>query len=488
MVTSCLVASNLIQAQQLAPSSACSELFISELVLNKHFDASGALKPDYAIEIYNPSASAISLSTYTLEFTSSNGTVLTVPFTPTTLDGGKCLVIADFAATLGMRNLAQQLVSSLDFSTRLSVALKKGTTVIDQVGETITGGTFTSFDPIAFAADPAKYLSTIDLNLNEIEGIAIRRGVFVTEGTSTFSASAMLGKWSLAYGSDYSDLGTHKSNCWPSALGSELFVEWLENDVQFCMTDPTNGPISTNSNDALYFVVSANWPMGCGLDVTYKPSFVSTGPLTSAPNILFDNLAGTTYPGDAALGFYPNVPAGCTVATTATTLVEPVVNQLRVPALTQNGWWLITAQPLTSTVNAGYFPYTYTFSLDGNIALASTIPCTGYSVNIGAKYEHKTIVKANDDACGSGPYTVAIDAEKHSLNSVQILQHHNMIDIVSKGDLLSLLIIDQQGRTIMKSDCKGNSAQIPTSDLGVGIMYLTIKTTNGAHARKLFVF
>jgi hypothetical protein len=480
-------------AQSIIGPSPCTDLFISEIVVNKHYDASGNLVPDYAIEIYNPSTTNIMLSTYALEFQSSSGASLNVPLSAASIAGGQCLVVADLDASFSLSSLAQQLVPNLKLDTRLSVSLKKGTTILDQVGETLAGGSLAAFDPIAFAANPAKYLETIDLNLNEIEGIAIRRGVFVSAGISTFTTQSMLGKWTLAYGSDYSDLGTHKSNCWPSALGTELFVEWKLASKQYCMTDPPEGPISTSSNDDLAFIVSSNWPAGCPLTLTYAPNFVSNGSLGGAPNILFENSGFSANP-NAALNFYPNVPTGSSVITPASVSQNPVVDQTSLPDIFGvTTFWMITAMPSTAMVAPAYFSYVYEFDLIGNVKLpALSAPCTGYSVSAGSNYLHLSRVEADGDGCAygpyTGPYTLAVQPNEDQDKKVIVVVLNNNVQIKANALISKLEVINQLGQVAyQKNNCSSFTEVFTSQGLGKGLFYINLKTQFGSHVTKVFI-
>ena len=167
---------------------------------------------NYAVEIFNPTQTTISLANYTLELTDPLQNTISIPLNGSIAPWGTHIVCND-NADLNLQGLADELSSGLDFELYMMLDLKNNGVVIDRVGQ---GGTATNntFDVYAFILDPVGYLANLHVDLNDFETINLRRGITVTKGEPNFSTPIDLkDNWAFYPNIDRSNLGQHLCRC-----------------------------------------------------------------------------------------------------------------------------------------------------------------------------------------------------------------------------------------------------------------------------------
>lgn len=198
------------QAQPNVPSE-CSELFISELYFDKDSISPSQIEINYAVEIFNPTGNAINLSNYSLNLTNSSNQTVNIPLSGT-IAAKDVYLVCNANGDLPLTQLADALTPLLDFENNLVLELSNNAVVIDKIGEGVSGVNL-PFDILAFIADPAGYLASFHLDLNDYRSIDVRRGLFVTKGEPNFTTLGNAGNWYYRLNTDRSNLGTHLSNC-----------------------------------------------------------------------------------------------------------------------------------------------------------------------------------------------------------------------------------------------------------------------------------
>jgi hypothetical protein len=194
------------------PIPVCSDLFFSELTFGKAPKGGNVFDLNYAVEIFNASASTMNLSSYSLELSNSAGTVTSIQLSGM-LASHEVYVVSNSNADLNLQGLADHLTSDLDFENNVTLELKKGNILKDKLG--IGGNSLPqTFDFAAFNADPYNYLLNYHLDLNDYQNIDIRRSILAQHGNPNFNASTdVLGEWWYTPNVDRSDIGFYTCSC-----------------------------------------------------------------------------------------------------------------------------------------------------------------------------------------------------------------------------------------------------------------------------------
>ena len=195
-----------------------------------------------ALEIYNPSAGSVNLSTagYSVQIYSNGGTSAgtTIALTGTVAPGG-VFVLKHASASASIA--AQQTSASLSFNGDDAVVLKKGTAIVDVIGQI-------GFDP--GTAWSANGVSTLDQTLRRKVGIL--QGD--TNGSDVFNPSL---EWN-AFGTDiYTGLGSHTASSSPLLSLSAAPVTFAENAGAGASTGTVSIP-SAAVADLLVALASSN--------------------------------------------------------------------------------------------------------------------------------------------------------------------------------------------------------------------------------------
>ncbi|RXR21105.1 choice-of-anchor D domain-containing protein [Flavobacterium amnicola] len=181
-------------SRAIAPISSCGDLFISEYI-----EGSSNNK---AIEIYNPTASPITLTgNYDISLY-ANGSVTATPIALTgSVPAYGTFLLANSSAGATLLGLAQQTSGTLTFNGDDAVALRKSTVVIDVVGQI-------GFDPGTQWLSGG--VSTLDQTLVRNSTIQIGDN----DGSNVFNPST---EWTSSPIDTFSFLGAHSSTCAPIA-------------------------------------------------------------------------------------------------------------------------------------------------------------------------------------------------------------------------------------------------------------------------------
>lgn len=200
---------------------------------------------NYAIEIYNPTDSTINLSAYSLVLTNSIG-IMTSFALSGNVAAGDVHVVTNTNADSNLVQMADQLSNLLNFETTVVLVLKKGTTVLDKIGQNgiPTAG---SIDLIQLIQDPYAYLLTFHLDLNDYNNIDIRRSMFDQEGNPSFnSATDIIGHWGYFINTDRTNIGVHRSVCKPTADPTVGFVKLQDNIYHNIALGQITAPMALN--------------------------------------------------------------------------------------------------------------------------------------------------------------------------------------------------------------------------------------------------
>jgi len=169
----------------------CSELFISEYV-----EGSGSNK---FIEIYNPTASSITLTgAYDIQIYSngSSTATVTIPLTGSIASYG-VFVLENSLESLGVT--ADQQSGSLTFNGDDAVVLRSGTTIIDVIGQ--------------IGVDPGSEWVGTTCTQGTANGTLVRKATVQagdTNGSDSFNPDI---EWTCFNVDDVSNLGSHTSDC-----------------------------------------------------------------------------------------------------------------------------------------------------------------------------------------------------------------------------------------------------------------------------------
>jgi hypothetical protein len=189
----------------------CNKLFISEIYMNTTLLDGG--EGDFAIEIYNPSSVPISLSEYYLLIKETSNAVATIPLpTADSIYPNSTYVISKDNSSFSLTSISDYLTPGLALGNTAMLEFKKGTKVIDRLGDSINN--VTSFDVRNFLANPTAYLANYDLNLADFETLRLRRSIMATRGIPDFTSyTSFIGEWAYYFNADMSDLGFYNNIC-----------------------------------------------------------------------------------------------------------------------------------------------------------------------------------------------------------------------------------------------------------------------------------
>ena len=166
----------------------CSDLFLSE-----QLDGSSS---NNSVEIYNPTASAISLSNYKLLiYHNASLTPTAIPLTGTISAYGTHVVVQQGASSALLAR-ANQTTSNLNFNGDVATALNKGNTHIDIIGE------------IGVANAAGNWTLTPSGGTNNSD---IRRNYSIGQGDTVWSSSKS--QWTALSEDSISNLGHHSNIC-----------------------------------------------------------------------------------------------------------------------------------------------------------------------------------------------------------------------------------------------------------------------------------
>ncbi len=220
-------------------SSGCDELFISEYI-------EGSSNNKY-IEIYNPSGSAIDLSSYDLvSYTNGSATISNTLTLSGTIAANSTFVIENSSEALGVTADLSTSNGVMSFNGDDAIALRKSSVAIDVIGQ--------------IGTDPGSEWSGTTCTLGTANAV-LRRNSSVKSGDSDGSdAFDPDTEWTCSATDDVSDLGSYTSDCNSGSSGgscSELFFsEYIEGtgDNKFLeIYNPSENTIDLSSYDIVRY-------------------------------------------------------------------------------------------------------------------------------------------------------------------------------------------------------------------------------------------
>ncbi len=190
---------------------------LTELLISEYVEGSSNNK---AIEIYNGTSAAVDLFTggYKLEFYFNGSTsASTNIFLTGTVAAGNVFIVASASASTPILNVANQTSSSSFFNGNDAVVLKKGTAIIDVIGQV-------GFDPDTEWG--TGLISTGDNTIRRIESITLGD----TNPDDVFIPSA---EWTGYDNDTFDDLGifgdplpVELSSFYANVIGSKVLLDW----------------------------------------------------------------------------------------------------------------------------------------------------------------------------------------------------------------------------------------------------------------------
>ncbi len=169
----------------------CTDLFISE-----YLEGSSNNK---AIEIYNPTSTAINLSGYDIALYANGSTAATVPVV--TLSGTiapySVYVVANSSSNAALLAMSNATSGALGYNGNDAVALRKSGVIIDVIGQ--------------IGTDPGTEWGTGDQSTADntlVRNFSVQTGD--NNGTNVFNPST---EWTGYVTDDFSNLGTHSNQC-----------------------------------------------------------------------------------------------------------------------------------------------------------------------------------------------------------------------------------------------------------------------------------
>ena len=197
-----------------AKAQTCQEVFVSEVVFSKDstqtlLGSSTTWIENYALELYNPTTADIDLSLYSIHLIPQTGnpTILTLT---DSIEAEATYVISKLGADYDLTSVAELITNSLDYDNFVAIELYKNNTLVDRVGQ--TGLTIPDNIDLAQAiADPANYLSSLNIDLSSIEQLIFRRNPMIGEGNPDFDSLSK--EWYVVPNADYSDVHHHTNIC-----------------------------------------------------------------------------------------------------------------------------------------------------------------------------------------------------------------------------------------------------------------------------------
>ncbi|MBK0401798.1 lamin tail domain-containing protein [Adhaeribacter sp. BT258] len=261
-----------------AQTTGCSDLFFSEYT-------EGASGNNKAVEIYNPTNAAISLSAYSVKLY-SNGALATAPTATLQLTGtiasGDVLVIVNGQAGAG-------LLATADVTTTGTTANPMTFNGDDALAIVKTVGTTESFVDIIgnIGCDPGSdwnngtaTLSTKDRTLRR--KVTVSAGITsVTPGTSgtntTCPFPALATEWNDFIDTDYTGFGSHTSNCVAAPAGPTVGFKTAAATVAENVTGGTHAVRVRITNPSTTAATSADVALATTGTATAGTDFTFTG-------------------------------------------------------------------------------------------------------------------------------------------------------------------------------------------------------------------
>lgn len=214
----CFAASN-IYAQP------CSDLFISEMIYSRDESATPP-RLDCSVELYNPTDASINLGRagYKVELFKEGDTIATAVVNLSGIVPSEEAFVDSYSySSSGILNLSDQLHLGLNFIDKVELHLTKNGSILDVVGKQGIGNEVGTVNLDSLLNDPT-YLETININLQSVEDLVVRRRAIVQEGETVFETANLIDQWWVYPNTFIDNLGEHLSAC-----GSPIVI-WKDVD------------------------------------------------------------------------------------------------------------------------------------------------------------------------------------------------------------------------------------------------------------------
>ncbi len=478
-----------LSAQQIIQNPAdCSDLFFSEIYVSKDQNPNGGFYLNYSIEIYNPTSVPIVLSNYNLTLIKTGNVLQTIPFTNLDiLQPHDCYVVSNSNCDNALQNITDKLNGNLDFGNSLSIELNHNQITIDAIGEKIPSTTV--FDFVQFQNDPYGYLGSLDINLDDVQNINIRRGHFVKAGEPNFSASKMLGKWAFYLNNDRSNIGIHNGACYPTQE-NVVTVGWNSSKEVFCFNKPQSGTAACYSVDPMVLEFSFDpinsYPTNATISVRYKPTYNMGGNLIKNC-FYYDDVSVPTH---NVLYAEPLIPSNCTLINQGTLYAAPEYIYTENPSNTSTCCWTtLSTQATASAIYNTDFKYEDNFNLNnGNVTLNGA---PSWSVQIDqASSNHQVILEGNKPSNDGLPGCVYPFSAPNSIatyikNNLNYKQANGVLGLKwNTSEFYTFELFDLMGRQLLKQ--KSNSAfSIDLNNYSNSLFQLKVSNKEGFYVIKL---
>ena len=218
----------------------CNDLIISEVVFgsfgSNDLQEGNSNGSNYAVEIYNPSKSSISLSDYSIVLLGDeedNPTTNIALSTEeiTSIASEQTLVVAYSNSGSALLSKADFTTTNLDFSNKTTLILEKNEVPIDALGNEYLAESVPDATIIDILNDPSG-VSDYGFKIEDVSGFQVRRSSLVEAGVLDQTVGMLLRNWELKLAVDTSDIGEHTCSCVMPIAFIRDFPDQMEPEVE----------------------------------------------------------------------------------------------------------------------------------------------------------------------------------------------------------------------------------------------------------------
>lgn len=263
-------------------SQSCSNLFISEVVFWKDIADSGPGNINHAVEVYNPTNGIIDLSEYGIRLTTSSDSSIIISLIGY-INPESTYVLSNDEAMEQILLVADQSSPYFKFDgIEVLELIKIGGNILDKIGNKGAGVNLNEIDLDSLSS--SNYLEQLNINIESLEFLDIRRDALIKEGDSIFDFTKdFFSKWALYGGFELGNLGIHECSCvqpvfffYPNSLADpeEYYPEGVGPigwEVRVTEPIPVDVIISINPNFHHFLVPNVPSATGGGVDFTFNP-------------------------------------------------------------------------------------------------------------------------------------------------------------------------------------------------------------------------
>lgn len=252
----------------------CQDLFISEIVFGQQIlpiqggNSAENVAYNYAIEVFNPTSSEIDLSGYSIDLVKPNNDGVTTIQLSGQIPSKRVQVIANEESDAGIQALADVLSERLKFEGHVALRLKKGNTILDEIGDPNLATSGDPIDLVALLNDPT-VVNDWKIDLGSIRNLTARIINTVTSGQPVFNEQAVLYEWLIFPSGIIAGLGEHTCACNASVV---CFQTTLGTITETAMPTAYNTNVTCTGCTGNTVVVSSYADGGSSLCVGFAPA------------------------------------------------------------------------------------------------------------------------------------------------------------------------------------------------------------------------